>query len=115
MTQADRTQACIQGMLAERLSTLTFDGVADLFTRSEQIDFAALGRERIALFLNISDTDRSLDSLAALLYTQAIQALCAEADRSLKHRLDIPVRLFLDDFAANATIPDFDKIISVIR
>ena len=115
MTQADRTQACIQGMLAERLSTLTFDGVADLFTRSEQIDFAALGRERIALFLNISDTDRSLDSLAALLYTQAIQALCAEADRSLKHRLDIPVRLFLDDFAANVTIPDFDKIISVIR
>ena len=115
MTQADRTQACIQGMLAERLSTLTFDGVADLFTRSNQVDFSALGRERIALFLNISDTDRSLDPLAALLYAQALQELCAEADRKPEHRLDIPVRFFLDDFAANVTIPDFDKIVSVIR
>lgn len=115
MTQADRTQACIQGMLAERLSTLTFDGVADLFTRSNQVDFSALGRERIALFLNISDTDRSLDPLAALLYAQALQELCAEADGKPEHRLDIPVRFFLDDFAANVTIPDFDKIISVIR
>lgn len=115
MTQADRTQACIQGMLAERLSTLTFDGVADLFTRSNQVDFSALGRERIALFLNISDTDRSLDPLAALLYAQALQELCAEADRKPEHRLDVPVRFYLDDFAANVTIPDFDKIISVIR
>lgn len=115
MTQADRTQACIQGILAEKLSTLTFDGVADLFTRPEQIDFATLGRERIALFLTISDTDRSMDPLAALLYAQALQALCAEADRMPEHRLDIPVRFYLDDFAANVTIPDFDKIISVIR
>lgn len=115
MAPADRTQACIQGILAEKLSTLTFDGVADLFTRPEQMDFAALGRERIALFLTISDTDRSMDPLAALLYTQALQALCTEADRMPEHRLTIPVRLYLDDFAANVTIPDFDKIISVIR
>lgn len=115
MTQADRTQACIQGILAEKLSTLAFDGVSDLFNRPEQIDFAALGRKRIALFLTISDIDRSMDSLAALLYTQALQVLCAEADRMPEHRLTIPVRFYLDDFAANVTIPDFDKIISVIR
>jgi len=115
MAPADKTQACIQGILAEKLSTLMFDGVSDLFSRKNQIDFAALGRERIALFLNISDTDRSLDPLAALLYAQALQELCAEADQMPEHRLDIPVRFYLDDFAANVTIPDFDKIISVIR
>lgn len=50
-----------------------------------------------------------------LLYTQALQSLCAAADRSPGHRLKIPVRFYLDDFAANFTIPDFDKITSVIR
>ena len=115
MTQADRTQACIQGILAEKLSTLSFDGVSELYYRDNQIDFASLGRERTALFLTISDTDRSLDTLAALLYTQALQELCAEADGNPNHRLNIPVRLYLDDFACNAVIPDFDKIISVIR
>lgn len=115
MTQADRTQACIQGILAEKLSTLTFDGVSELYSRPNQIDFAALGREKTALFLNISDTDRSMDPLAALLYSQALQELCAEADRSEDHRLAVPVRLFLDDFACNVTIPDFDKVVSCLR
>ena len=115
MSQADRTEACIQGILAEKLSTFTFDGVSDLFTRPNQIDFAALGREKTALFLNISDTDRSMDQLAALLYTQAIQQLCAEADHNEDHRLTVPVRFYLDDFACNSVIPGFDQIVSVIR
>ena len=74
------------------------------------MDFASLGREKTALFLNISDTDR----LANLFYTQALQSLCASADKDYPdHRLPVPVRFILDDFAANAEIPDFDKIISV--
>lgn len=115
MTQADRTEACIQGILAEKLSTFTFDSVSGLFTRPYQIDFAALGREKAALFLTISDTDRSMDKLAALLYTQAIQELCAEADQQEDHRLAVPVRFYLDDFACNSIIPGFDQIVSVIR
>lgn len=79
MASADKTQACIQGILAEKLSTLMFDGVSDLFSRKKQIDFAELGRERTALFLTISDTDRSMDPLAALLYAQALQELCSAA------------------------------------
>ena len=115
MTQADKTHACVMGILAEKLSALAFDGVSNLFHMPNQIDFAAIGREKTALFLTISDTDRSLDPLAALFYTQAIQELCMVADQKPEHRLDIPVRFYLDDFAANVTIPDFDKIISVIR
>ena len=115
MAQADRTQACIQGILAEKISTLTFDGVSELYSRPIQIDFSTLGREKTALFLTISDTDRSMDPLAALLYSQALQELCAEADRNEDHRLAVPVRLYLDDFACNVTIPDFDKIVSVLR
>ena len=115
MAAADKTTACIQGILCEKLSPLTFDGVSDLFNRRNQLDFASLGQYKTALFLTISDTDRSLDRLAALVYAQAIQALCIEADRSWDHRLTIPVRFYLDDFASNAVIPDFDKTISIIR
>ena len=115
MTVADKTHACVLGVLAEKLSALTFDGASNLFHMAEQIDFASLGRKKTALFLTVSDTDRSLDPLAALFYAQALQELCAEADRKPEHRLAVPVRFYLDDFAANVAIPDFDKTVSVIR
>ena len=57
-----------------------------------------------------------MDRLTNLFYTQALHELCNSADRDNKdHRLKVPVRLILDDFAANVFIPEFDKIISVIR
>ena len=59
---------------------------------------------------------RSVDRLVNLFYTQALQELCNAADQDYpEHRLPVPVRFILDDFAANASIPDFDKMISVIR
>ena len=115
LTKADKTAACIQGILAQKLAPLIFDGLSDLYSRKEQLDFAAMGRQKTALFLTISDTDRSLDRLAALLYAQALQELCRTADKNADRRLNTPVRFYLDDFACNAVIPDFDKIISVIR
>ena len=75
----------------------------------------SLGQEKSAVFLTISDTDRSLDRLSGLFYAQALQALIASADQSPAHCLDVPVRFVLDDFAANVCIPDFDKAVSVIR
>lgn len=112
---ADKMIASVEVMLAERLTMCSFDGVRKLFRNPNRINFPRLGEEKTALFLNISDTDRSMDRLVNLFYTQALQSLCAAADRSPGHRLKIPVRFYLDDFAANVMIPDFDKIISVIR
>lgn len=78
-------------------------------------DFRSLGRRKIALFINVSDTDRSNDKLLNLLYSQALHELYDSADCSPDGRLKVPVRFIMDDFAANAVIPDFDKVISVIR
>ena len=74
-----------------------------------------LGRSRMAVFLNVSDTDRSMDRLTNLFYAQALHELCESADHYPDPRLPVPVRIYLDDFATNVYIPDFDKIISVIR
>lgn len=112
---ADRMYASIMGILAEKLSPLTFDGARALYQNPDKIDIYGLGQRKTAVFLNISDTDRSMDKLANLFYTQALHVLCRTADKSEGHRLPVPVRFLLDDFASNVCIPDFDKIVSVIR
>lgn len=114
---AEKMYASIQGILAEKLSPFSFSGAKYLLDHPKKIDLARIGERRTAVFLHISDTDRSMDRLASLFYTQALQVLCASADGRKGNRLKVPVRLILDDFAAGADscIPDFDKITSVIR
>ncbi|MBR0450747.1 MAG: type IV secretory system conjugative DNA transfer family protein [Oscillospiraceae bacterium] len=112
---ADKMDASIKGILSTNLDPLCFDDALALYSREEKIDFRTFGTEKTALFLTVSDTDRSLDKLAGAFMTQALQQLCHCADTSPCHRLEIPVRLYLDDFANTIYIPDFDKIISVIR
>lgn len=113
---ADRTYASIFAILSQRLELFTLDTVRYLCAKPRRVNFARMGRKKTALFLTVSDTDRSADSLVDLLYLQAFQSLFREADRNTAdHRLRVPVRFILDDFTCNAVIPDFDNIISVIR
>ncbi|MEE0955797.1 MAG: type IV secretory system conjugative DNA transfer family protein [Eubacterium sp.] len=113
--RADRMVSSICGIMSEKLSTFVSDKALCLYRRRNQIRFEEIGRRKTAVFLTVSDTDRSMDKMACMFYAQAIQALCREADSRPDHRLKVPVRLILDDFATNAVIPDFDNIISVIR
>lgn len=112
---AEKMDASIHGILAEKLSTLSFGGLERILCGPRQIRFAEIGRRKTAVFLNISDTDRSLDKIVNLFYVQIFQELCREADRRADSRLKVPVRVILDDFASGTVIPDFDKLISVIR
>lgn len=114
--KADKMQASILGVLAEKISIFAFEGAKVLFDNPNRINFADLGKEKTVVFLNVSDTDRSMDRLAYLFYTQALHMLCFSADKDYgDNRLKIPVRFILDDFASNVYIPDMDKITSVIR
>ena len=80
------------------------------------IDIASIGEEKTALFVIVSDTDRSMDKLANIFYSQAMQVLCMHADRNCRDgRLPVHVRFILDDFAANVKIDNFPSIISTIR
>lgn len=114
--ESEKTHACIQGFLADKLSVFAFNGAKALYSNPRKVSFKEMGREKTAVFLNISDTDSSMYGLANLFYTQALHALCESADKEYgEHRLGIPVRFIFDDFAANVRIPDFDRIISVVR
>lgn len=114
--RSEKTEASIVSILFEKFNGLTIDGLLDMYQREKRIDFKTLGKEKTAVFLSISDTDRSMDRIVSLFYTQALQTLCNSADFDYPNsRLPVPVRFILDDFATNAYIPDFDNIISVIR
>lgn len=112
--KADKTYSSILAILSQKLSNYSFGGVQALFQNPNQIDFGAISREPTAAFIHVSDCDFSLQNLTSLFYTQALQMLIAEADSRPDNRLQIPVRLYLDDFS-NLIIPDMDKTISIIR
>lgn len=112
--RADKTYGSVLGILAQKISNFSFSGTRELFANPNQIDFAAISHTPTAVFLRVSDSDFSLANLTSLFYTQALQTLIAEADSRPDGRLQIPVRLYLDDFA-NLIVPDMDKTISVTR
>jgi len=113
---ADKMCASIKGILSTNLDSLTFNDCLAFYENPKQIDFKSIGKRKTAVFLTISDTDRSMDLLANTFITQALHELCYSADHDyVNHRLPYPVRFILDDFATNCYIEDFDKIISVIR
>lgn len=111
---AEKMDASIKGVLAQHLDVICFSTTEFMFTMEKQVDMSSFLKRKTALFLNVSDSDRSQDPLVNLFYTQAFQYLMAAADRCPDSRLPIPVRFLLDDFSTNTVIPDFDNLISVI-
>ena len=111
----EKTWNCIAEFSNRALEPFDFNEAEAIFCGENSFDISSLGKDKIALFINTSDTDRTFDNIANLFYTQTLQLLCAQADKNKTGRLDVPVRLIMDDFASGAKIPDFDKIISVIR
>lgn len=86
------------------------------FMRTDTIQIPKIGQEKTAVFVVVSDTDRSMDNLVNLFFTQALNELCLYADTKCNnYRLPIDVRFVLDDFATNCKIDNFDRIVASIR
>ena len=113
-SMSEKTWSCINEFVANALSIFMPEENADLLC-SSGIDLADCGREKIALFVNVSDVDRSMDIAVNTFYIQLIQQLVREADSRPDGRLQVPCHIILDDFACNVFVPDFDRIISGTR
>lgn len=82
----------------------------------DTINITDIGMRPTALFVVVSDTDRSLDGLANLFFSQAMNELCWQADKNcIRNTLPVPVRFILDDFATNCRIAEFPRMIASIR
>lgn len=111
----DSTYNCIISTLSAKFAYLDSRELNQMMSK-KAFDFSALGERKTAVFVIVSDTDRTMDTLANIFFTQAINALCDYADTRCKNnRLPIPVRFILDDFATNCRIEEFPRIISSIR
>ena len=112
---AEKMWASIEAILSTQLAPFDCREMKTLLSKKDSLDIESFGRTKTVLFINQSDTVHAFDKIVNLLNTQMLQVLCAEADKNEDGKLEVPVRLILDDFASGSTIPDFDKVISVIR
>lgn len=84
----------------------------------DEVNFKSIGQKKTAVFVVVSDTDRSMDLLADLFFSQAMNELCRYADEECDdndNRLPVDVRFILDDFATNVKINEFPRMIASIR
>ena len=114
LQNSDKTWSCVISFVNKAFTLFDISSIEKMFLDPDKVDLTKLGREKCALFVNVSDVDRSLDTIVNIFYSQLFQNLISEADNN-GGKLDVPVRIILDDFATNVYVPDFDKIISVIR
>lgn len=84
-------------------------------TEADDMDIRSIGLKKTAVFVDISDTDRSKDLLVNLFFSFAMSELCDLADSQENHRLPVPVRFILDDFGTTTKIEGFESMISNIR
>ncbi len=111
----DKTHQTINICALAKMST--FDTLETrLMTADNDLEFSNIGKEKSIVFVIVSDTDRSMDILVNLFYSQMMNELCTYADDQCEDsRLPVPVQFILDDFATNARIDNFQNIISNIR
>ena len=109
------TYGCILSSLSAKFAYYDSEELNKMMS-GKCYDFSTIACRKTAVFVVVSDTDRTMDSLANIFFTQAVNALCDFADTRCKNnRLPIPVRFILDDFATNCRIEEFPRIISSIR
>lgn len=112
---AEKTMQSIMISLYADIGCFDLPELQTMMSENE-LDICGMGREKTALFVVASDTDRSMDRIVNLFYSQAMDLLCHYADeKCIDNHLPVPVRFIMDDFATNCIIADFPRIISMIR
>lgn len=111
---AGKTAKSILISCATRLAPFSIDSILEI-TSYDEMQLDTIGDRLTALFIVVSDTDATFNFLVAIMYSQLFNLLCTKADKTPKGRLKYPVRCLIDEFANIKQIPDFEKIIAVIR
>ena len=112
---AGKTLRSVLISLNAKLGKYDFEEMQNM-TRKDEVQMHRIGARKTAVFVIISDKDRSLDGYANMFFSQTMDELCRFADDKCENgELPVPVRFILDDFATNCIIADFPKMIASIR
>ena len=108
---AGKTAKSILVSVGVRLAAFNLPQINRL-TMTDELHLDELGEKKIALFCCIPDSDKSLNYLVGMVYTQLIQTLYRQADRVHKGRLPVPVHCLMDEFP-NVSLPK-DSFLSAL-
>ena len=111
---SEKTVACIASTLLGKFSQFLTPDIETL-TENDTLDFDSIGKKKTALFVCVSDVDRSKDKLVSIFYSLLLNRLRTVADGQENRGLPIHVHFFMDDFATNVVIPSFPNFISCLR
>jgi Type IV secretory pathway, VirD4 components len=115
VSKAERTDSCIRSFVSAAMRCFSSREVQKMLGGKSEISFEDFSDKKNVLFIDISDNDRSKDTLVTIFYTQLFQSLIRIADKKKSGRLGIPLRVIMDDFASGVKVPNLDGIINVIR
>ena len=91
-----------------------FPDVRDL-TCCDNIHLETLGDEKTVLYIITSSTSSTFDFLTTMMYSQLFDTLSDRANFKYDGHLPVHVRFIMDEFANLGEIPNFKKIIAVVR
>lgn len=111
---AGKTTKSILVSLGVRMSPFDIPSVQKLVSK-DTLALDTIGDQKTILYILLPDTDTSFNFLASMMYQQLFDMLVHKADNFYKGRLPVHVRCILDEFANIGQIPDFEKVISVVR
>ena len=111
---AGKTARSIMISVGARLARFDIPEVREIMSYDE-MELDKIGDRKTALFIIISDTSKTMNFMATIMYTQIFNLLCEKADNEYGGILPIPVHCILDEFANIGRIPDFEILISTIR
>ena len=112
---AGKTAKSILVSVGVRLAAFNLPQIARL-TMTDELHLDDLGERRVALFCCIPDSDKSLNYLVGMVYTQLIQTLFYQADRVHRGRLPVPVHCLMDE-CPNISLPkdSFQSALATMR
>ena len=113
LLSAGKTRSSILISCGARLAPFDVRELRELM-ESDELELDTMGDRKTALFIITSDTDPTFDFVTAMIVSQLFNLLCTKADDEYGGRLPVHVRCLLDE-VANITIPNLERLISVLR
>ena len=111
---AGKTAKSILISVGVRLANFDIPKLAHLVD-DDELELEKIGDKKTALFIIVSDTDKTYNYIAAILLDVLFKTLSKRADSQPEHHLKIPVRCILDEIANIGYFPDLHILIAVLR
>lgn len=108
------TMSGVQKTLSTRLRLWAVEDV-DLLTSKDEMEFDKIGERKTAIFLIMPVPTNPYKAVANIFYSQLFSRLFKVADAKHNGRWKELISFELDEFANIGTIPDFEKILAVVR